>query len=112
MLLARIELLSGQITAMDDNLKPVTVEDPCFQHLSTVPGVRYTLGLTIYYEVATIDDEAMCTWTAPASDRPGSALVIRPRARHREAQKKEALIAVHVIARMTALESTWHAVIS
>jgi transposase len=55
MLLARIELLSGQITAMDHYLKAVTVEDPCFQHLLTVPGVRYTLGLTIYYEVGTIE---------------------------------------------------------
>ena len=55
MLLERIDLLSGHIAYMDEYLQAVTVEDPTFQHLLTLPGVRYTLGLTIYYEVDTID---------------------------------------------------------
>ena len=55
MVLARIALLSEQIAAMNQYLKAVTVEDPGFQHLLTVPGVRYTLGLTIYYEVGAIE---------------------------------------------------------
>jgi len=55
MVLARIALLSEQIAAMDQYLKAVTIEDPCFQHLLTVPGVWYTLGLTIYYEVGSIE---------------------------------------------------------
>ncbi len=55
MVLVRIELLSEQIAAMDQYLKAVTIEDPCFQYLLTVPGIRYTLGLTIYYEVGTIE---------------------------------------------------------
>jgi len=55
MLLQRIEVLSRQIHYMDDYLKTVTVADPLFQHLLTIPGVWYTLGLTIYYEIGEID---------------------------------------------------------
>ena len=54
MLLERIDLLSAQIHSMEDYLKAVTVEDPNLKHLLTIPGVRYTLGLTINYEVDTI----------------------------------------------------------
>ena len=55
MLLERIELLSTHIVYMDDYLKAVTLEDPCFQHLLTIPGVGYTLALTIYYEIGSIE---------------------------------------------------------
>ena len=52
---ARGDVLSGQIHYLDDYLKTVTVPDPLFQHVLTIPGVRYTLGLTIYYEIGEID---------------------------------------------------------
>ena len=55
MLLERIDVLSGQIHYLDDYLKTVTVPDPLFQHVLTIPGVGYTLGLTIYYEIGEID---------------------------------------------------------
>ena len=55
MLLERIELLSTHITYMDDYLKAVTLEDPCFQYLLTIPGIGYILALTIYYEVGAIE---------------------------------------------------------
>lgn len=55
MLLERIDVLSGQIHYLDDYLKTVTVPDPLFQHLLTLPGVGYTLGLIIYYEIGEID---------------------------------------------------------
>ena len=54
MLLERIELLSIHTDYMDDYLKTVTIEDPLFQYLLTIPGVGYILALTIYYEVGTI----------------------------------------------------------
>jgi len=54
MLLERIDILSGQIHYMDDYLKAVTVADPLYQHLLTVPGIGYTLALTIYYEIGEI----------------------------------------------------------
>lgn len=55
MLLERIELLSTHMAYMDDYLKAVTVEDPLFQCLLSIPGVGYILALTIYYEVGTIE---------------------------------------------------------
>ncbi len=55
MLLERIELLSTHIAYMDDYLKTVTLEDPSFQYLRTIPGVGDILALTIYYEVGTIE---------------------------------------------------------
>lgn len=54
MILARVELLSRQIREIDMYLKTVTLEDPQFKVLLTIPGVLYTLGLTIYYEIGDI----------------------------------------------------------
>jgi transposase len=54
MLLQRIELLSCQIHEIDKYLKGVTLEDPKFKILLTLPGVMYVLGLTIYYEIGDI----------------------------------------------------------
>jgi len=54
MLLERIDLLSGQIDRLETHLKKQTVEDPNFNLLLGMPGVGYTLGMTIYYEVGDI----------------------------------------------------------
>ena len=54
MLLQRIDLLSSQIHEIDTYLKGVTIEDPKFKVLLTLPGVMYALGLTIYYEIGDI----------------------------------------------------------
>ena len=54
MILQRIELLSNQIGKLDIYLKNVTLEDPKFKILLTLPGVLYVLGLTIYYEIGDI----------------------------------------------------------
>lgn len=54
MILDRIELLSQQIKQIDKSLKTVTLEDPKFKSLLTIPGIHYVLGLTIYYEVGDI----------------------------------------------------------
>jgi transposase len=54
MILDRIDLLSSQIKQLDTRLKDVTVEDPRFKLLLTLPGVMYVLGLTIYYEIGDI----------------------------------------------------------
>jgi transposase len=51
MLLARIDLLSSQIEEIDTRLKDVTIKDPRFKLLLTLPGVMYVLGLIIYYEI-------------------------------------------------------------
>ncbi len=50
MLLERINLLSDQIQQLDAYLKTHTLDDPSFKLLLGLPGVWYTLGLTIYYE--------------------------------------------------------------
>lgn len=55
MILDRIDLLSGQIGEIDTHLKNITIEDPRFKLLLTLPGVMYVLGLTIYYEIGDID---------------------------------------------------------
>jgi transposase len=55
MILERIDLLSGQIKEIEAHLKNITVEDPKFELLLTLPGVRYVLGLLIYYEIGDID---------------------------------------------------------
>ncbi len=54
MILQRIELLSNQIGELNTYLKNVTLEDPKFEILLTLPGVLYVLGLTIYYEMGDI----------------------------------------------------------
>lgn len=54
MVLQRIELLSNQIEVLETYLKNVTLEDPKFKLLLTLPGVMYVLGLTIYYEIGDI----------------------------------------------------------
>jgi transposase len=54
MILQRIDLLSCQIAELDTYLKGVTLEDPKFKILLTIPGVLYVLGLTIYYEIGDI----------------------------------------------------------
>jgi transposase len=54
MILQRIELLSNQIDELNTYLKNVTLEDPTFKILLTLPGVLYVLGLTIYYEIGDI----------------------------------------------------------
>jgi len=54
MILERIDLLSRQIEEMDTRLKDITLEDPKFKLLLTLPGVMYVLGLTIYYEIGDI----------------------------------------------------------
>jgi len=54
MILQRIELLSNQIDELDTYLKNVTLEDPKFKLLLTLPGVLYVLGMTIYYEIGDI----------------------------------------------------------
>jgi transposase len=54
MILQRIELLSNQIGKLDIYLKNVTLEDPKFKILLTLPEVLYMLGLTIYYEIGDI----------------------------------------------------------
>ncbi len=54
MILQRIDLLSNQIDELDTYLKNVTLEDPKFKILLTLPGVLYVLGLTIYYEIGDI----------------------------------------------------------
>lgn len=54
MILERIDLLSSQIEEIDTRLKDVTVQDPKFKLLLTLPGVMYVLGLTIYYEIGDI----------------------------------------------------------
>jgi len=50
MILQRLELLSNQIDELDTYLKNVSLEDPKFTLLLTLPGVLYVLGLTIYYD--------------------------------------------------------------
>jgi transposase len=55
MILQRIELLSNQIGELNTYLKNVTLKDPKFKILLTLPGVMYVLGLTIYYEIGDID---------------------------------------------------------
>lgn len=50
MLLERINLLSDQIDRLDTYLKDQTIEDPRFKLLLDLPGVHYTLGMTIHYE--------------------------------------------------------------
>ncbi|MFI5295485.1 MAG: IS110 family transposase [Thermodesulfovibrionales bacterium] len=54
MILQRIELLSNQISELNTYLQKVTLEDPKFKILLTIPGVLYVLGLTIYYEIGDI----------------------------------------------------------
>jgi transposase len=54
MTLQRIELLSNQIGELNTYLQKVTLEDPKFKILLTLPGVLYVLGLTIYYEIGDI----------------------------------------------------------
>ncbi len=54
MILQRIDLLSSQIEEIDKRLKDITLEDPRFKLLLTLPGVMYVLGLTIYYEIGNI----------------------------------------------------------
>ena len=54
MILERINLLSDQIQHLDTYLKEQTVEDPSFKLLLGLPGVWYTLGLTIFYETGDI----------------------------------------------------------
>ena len=54
MLLQRIDLLSSQIHEIDKYLKVVTLEDPKFKILLTLPEAMYVLGLTIYYEIGDI----------------------------------------------------------
>ena len=54
MILQRIDLLSSQIEEIDKRLKDITLEDPRFKLLLTLPGVMYVLGLTIYYEIGDI----------------------------------------------------------
>lgn len=54
MVLERIDLLSEQIKNIDKYLKTVTLSDPNFKALLTIPGVHYVLALTIYYEVSDI----------------------------------------------------------
>ncbi|MDH5769336.1 MAG: IS110 family transposase [Nitrospirota bacterium] len=54
MILERIDLLSRQIREIDTYLKKVTLEDPKFKILLSIPGVLYVLGLTIYYEIGDI----------------------------------------------------------
>jgi transposase len=55
MILQRIDLLSNQIHQLDTYLKGVTLEDPKFKILLTLPGVLYVLGLMIYYEIGDIN---------------------------------------------------------
>ena len=55
MILQRVDLLSNQIHQLDTYLKDVTLEDPKFKILLTLPGVLYVLGLTIYYEIGDIN---------------------------------------------------------
>jgi transposase len=54
MILERIDLLSKQIDGIDTRLKAITLEDPRFKLLLTIPGVMYVLGMTIYYEIGDI----------------------------------------------------------
>lgn len=54
MVLERIALLSEQIKNTDKYLKNVTLSDPNFKALLTIPGVHYVLALTIYYEVGDV----------------------------------------------------------
>ena len=54
MILQRVDVLSCQIAELDTYLKDVTLEDPKFKILLTIPGVLYVLGLTIYYEIGDI----------------------------------------------------------
>lgn len=54
MILQRIELLSSQIDELDDYLKNITLKDPQFKNILTLPGVRHVLGLLIYYEIGDI----------------------------------------------------------
>ena len=54
MLLERIDLLSDQIDRLETHLKTHTVENPNFRLLLDLPGVAYTLGMTIYYETGDI----------------------------------------------------------
>lgn len=54
MILERINLLSEQVQHLDTYLKEQTVDDPYFRLLLDLPGVGYTLGLTIYYETGEI----------------------------------------------------------
>jgi transposase len=55
MILQRVDLLSNQIHQLDTYLKGVTLEDPKFKILLTLPGVLYVLGLMIYYEIGDIN---------------------------------------------------------
>jgi len=54
MTLERIDLLSRQIRDIDKYLKTVTLDEPNFRAMLTIPGIHYVLGLTIYYEVGDI----------------------------------------------------------
>ncbi|MDA8086724.1 MAG: IS110 family transposase [Nitrospiraceae bacterium] len=54
MTLERISLLTRQIDEIDSRLKAITLEDPRFRLLLTLPGVKYVLGLMIYYEIGDI----------------------------------------------------------
>jgi transposase len=54
MILQRVDLLCKQIHEIDTYLRDVTLEDPRFKVLLTIPGVMYVLGLTIYYEIGEI----------------------------------------------------------
>lgn len=54
MILQRVDLLCKQIHEIDIYLRDVTLEDPRFKVLLTIPGVMYVLGLTIYYEIGEI----------------------------------------------------------
>ncbi len=54
MLIQRQELFSCQITQIDEYLQHLTLDEPGFQRLLTLPGVWYTLALTIYYEIGDI----------------------------------------------------------
>ena len=54
MILERINLLSEQIQHLDTYLKEQTIDNPYFKLLLGLPGVWYTLGLTIYYETGDI----------------------------------------------------------